>query len=267
MAKRWLDRGWNIWGTHRTRSESLFEIEQAGVKSVHCDLASPESMKTACEELRQLCPEWDVLVLGPGTQAPVGLFEEVHFDEWRESIDVNFTMQLGMVHGLLPTRRTDESGNGPLVLFFAGGATNNAVVRYSGYMVSKIALIKMCELLDAEMPDTRFTIVGPGWVGTKIHDETLHAGKQLAGDNYDKTVQKLADEELTPMDEVLDSCDWVVDSPRNVVSGRNFSTVYDHWGDEELDSQLIENTDMYKLRRAGNDKLVREPRISHPGGS
>ena len=35
----------------------------------------------------------------------------------------------------------------------------------------------MCELLDAEVPDVKFVILGPGWVRTKIHDAVLQAGK------------------------------------------------------------------------------------------
>ena len=114
----------------------------------------------------------------------------------------------------------------------------------------------MCELLDAEIPDTRFIILGPGWVRTKIHASTLKAGK-LAGANYGKTLEKLAGGECTPMDEVLDCCDWLFNTPRRVVGGRNFSVVYDAWGDKRLTDKLKQDKDMYKLRRSGNNYLVR----------
>jgi len=58
---------------------------------------------------------------------------------------------------------------------------------------------------------------------------------------------------LTSMDEVLDCCDWLIKSPREQISGRNFSVVYDSWGSQELSSQLEWDADMYKLRRSGND--------------
>jgi len=146
---------------------------------------------------------------------------------------------------------------GPIVLFFAGGGTNSATVNYSAYTISKIALIKMTELLDTEITDTRFVIVGPGWVKTKIHQSTLDAGSK-AGDNYDKTRVMLASEKCTPMEDVLDCCDWLIGSPKEIISGRNFSTVFDLWGSEALELKLIEDSNMYKLRRYGNDILAKK---------
>jgi NAD(P)-dependent dehydrogenase (short-subunit alcohol dehydrogenase family) len=173
------------------------------------------------------------------------------FDHWETSVRVNFLGHMEIVHQLWRARNV-RSAEGPGLLFFAGGGTNNAPTHYSAYIVSKIALIKMCELLDAENGDARFAIVGPGWVKTKIHESTLRAGQE-AGSNYQRTLEKLAGNECTPMDRVLDFCDWVIRSPRNVVSGRNFSVVYDPWESESWKTELIRNPDMYKLRRQGND--------------
>ena len=58
------------------------------------------------------------------------------------------------------------------ILFFAGGGTNNAVKYYSSYTLSKILLIKFAELLDYE-EKIDISILGPGWINTKIHEATL----------------------------------------------------------------------------------------------
>jgi NAD(P)-dependent dehydrogenase (short-subunit alcohol dehydrogenase family) len=176
---------------------------------------------------------------------------ECRFDDWEESVSANFTGQMRIIHELLPSRRIKTAPE-PCVLLFAGGGTNNAPVNYSAYLISKIALIKMCELLDAEIPDTRFVIVGSGWVKTKIHAATLTAGVQ-AGANYQRTIEKLANDEWTPMERVLDCCDWVLNAARELVSGRNFSVVFDKWGTEERAENLIKEPNMYKLRRYGNN--------------
>lgn len=255
MSRRWQTCGWNVCGTFRTRSQAVDELHAKGVKLVHCDLSNAQSVRDACSKLRTLCPQWDVLVLCPGSQDPVGSFLECNFDEWEESIKVNFTSQMRVIHELLPSRR-DNSPLGACVLLFAGGGTNNATVNYSAYTISKIASIKICELLDAEMRDTRFAIIGPGWVKTKIHNSTLRAGER-AGANYHRTVQKLDSEKCTPMDQVLDCCDWLIDAPRELISGRNFSVVFDQWGTDALARLLSEQPDVYKLRRYGNDWLVK----------
>ncbi|MFH1903538.1 MAG: SDR family oxidoreductase [Candidatus Omnitrophota bacterium] len=255
MCLRWKTRGWKVFGTYRTMSGSVRKLRQAQIKLIPCDLSKKGLVRRVCTNLKRLCPRWDVLVMAPGIQNPVGPFVKCDFSEWEESILINFVRQIGVVHQLLPSRRIN-SADGPTVVFFAGGGTNNAPVNYSAYTVSKIALIKMCELLTAEIPDTKFVIVGPGWVKTKIHQTTLAAGTR-AGANYQRTLNKLTNDECMLMEQVLDCCDWLIDSPRGLVSGRNFSVVFDRWGSKELTDRLAQEPDMYKLRRYGNEWLVK----------
>jgi len=250
LSDFYLNRGHEVIGTFRTLSPSLKLLEQRGLKAISCDLTS-QALSDSLTKIKSISSAWDNLVLCPGTQDPVGPFYSCNFDKWQESINTNFVLQMRIVHDLLPLRRI-ASANGPLVLLFAGGGTNNATLNYSAYTLSKIALIKACELLDAEIPDTRFTILGPGWVKTKIHKATLEAGPSLAGSNYQKTIDKLSGTECNPMSKVIECCDWVVNSPRNIVGGRNFSVVFDSWGSISLDSKLRSDPDMYKLRRSGN---------------
>ena len=192
--------------------------------------------------------------MAPGSQDPIGMFADCEFENWKESISINFIEQLRVLHSLLPVRNFDSKLE-PLVLFFAGGGTNNATTHYSAYTISKIASIKMMELLDAEMPDIRFAIMGPGWVNTKIHQTTLDA-KDKAGENYIRTIEKLKGEECNPMERVLDCCDWMMSSSKEVIGGRNFSCVYDQWEKSEIADMLKKDRNLYKLRRFGNDLLT-----------
>jgi len=255
LAERWIARGWDVAGTYRTPTAGLATVVAAGAAVTPCDLAERASVEAAAATMGA-GGVWDVLVLAAGLQDPVGAFAETDFDEWEQSFTVNFTAQLRLLHRLLPLRNTRD-GRVPSVILFAGGGTNNAPTNYSAYILAKIASIKACEILDAEIPDTKFTIIGPGWVATKIHESTLNAGER-AGANYQRTVETLASARLTPMSDVLDSIDWAVGGSRAVVSGRNFSTVFDRWGDPALDEVLRGHPDAYRLRRAGNDLLVRE---------
>ena len=256
LCNSWIPKGWEIFGTYRTNSPILDKLKDKGVRIVSCDLSCVEEIKKACSKLKSICPEWDVLILCAGTQEPIGPFLDNNFKDWKESVNINLISQLNVVHELLPNRNKKQE-LGPCVLFFAGGGTNNATVNYSAYTLSKIALIKMCELLDAEIVDTRFKILGPGWVKTKIHKQTLKASEN-AGQNYKKTKDKLYSSECTPMDDVVECCEWIIKSPRNIVGGRNLSVVFDMWGSGKLSKKLQADSNMYKLRRYGNDFLIRK---------
>jgi len=255
LCERWILQGWSVFGTYRTDSPLVQRLRSSGVGLAHCDLMERSSVRRACGELRVMCPDWRMLVLCPGSTEPVGAFQDCDFDEWEASVRVNFTAQMQFVHELLPARSL-AGPQGPGVILFAGGGTNDAPCNYSAYIISKIALIKMCELLDAEVPDVKFSIIGPGWVKTKIHNASLRAPSR-AGSNYQRIVDRFNGNEWTPMDTVLDCCDWIVNQPRQTVGGRNFSVVFDAWGTTELETALTQDRNLCKLRRYGNDRLVK----------
>lgn len=250
MCIQWKNKGWTLSGTYYSKGDNYQKLKKNGVALFPCNLLDKTSVDNTAKMLGEYNQDWDILIFAPGSQVPVGPFDRVDIDEWSSSIHLNFLNQMRMLHRLLPFRAAAPKEKS--VLFFAGGGTNNAVINYSAYTVSKIALIKMCELLDAEIPDVKFSIIGPGWVKTKIHEATLKAGEKWAGSNFEKTQMKLSSDECVPVQKVIDSFEWVISQPRKVVSGRNFSTVFDKWGSEELTHQLSNNQDMYKLRRFGN---------------
>ena len=254
LSINFANKSMNIYGTYKTKSNNADRLLNSGVKLYKCDLNDNKSIIDCCNKLKRVCSLWDFLILCTGTQEPIGPFKDCSFDEWENSVKVNFTGQMRIVRELLPIRNS-ENNLGPCVIFFAGGGTNNATLNYSAYTVSKIALIKMCELLDAEINDTRFVIIGPGWIRTKIHQQTIKA-KTKAGDNFEKTRIKLLKNDFTPVEDVISCCEWVLSQPKKIISGRNLSVVFDLWGTEELIKYLGEDFNMYKLRRYGNDLLI-----------
>lgn len=252
LCHNWITAGYQVAGTYRTASIQSEELLKLGVSLIPCDLANITDIHQTSDAMHNMCNEWDTLVFATGSQLPIGMFAECTIDEWVKSISVNFINQFAMLHKLLPFRNK-KSKLGASVLFFAGGGTNGSVPRYSAYTISKIACIKMCELLDAEMPDVRFSIIGPGWVKTKIHQQTLESGSKLAGANFQKTQEMLEKGEFVPMEKVVSHCDWLLLQPKNIIGGRNFSTAHDLWGTQELATALENDPNMYKLRRHGNN--------------
>jgi hypothetical protein len=99
----------------------------------------------------------------------------------------------------------------------------------------------------------KIQIVGPGFVQTKIHYETLEAG-EAAGKNLERVRDFMSSEDQgTKFEEIYDCLKWFDQEKKDVVSGRNFSIVHDQWGDERLKMQLAADKNMYKLRRSKNE--------------
>jgi len=248
LARRYARDGYAVAGTYRS-DKLLDEIKDIPDLHVsYCDLSDPESVKNAAREFQQTGLTWETFLSLASWPPPLCAFFEGDFDEWSRSVHVNAIEQLRALHSLFPFRACTGNCN---AVFFAGPGTNNAVLNFSALTVSKIMLIKMCELIQAECPSLNTFIVGPGWTKTKTHDLILSDPK-VSPEKKRETEAFLARGGGTSMDEIYDCIRWLCAAGPKAAGGRNFSVVHDCWGDDGLQAQLLMDNDMYKLRRSGN---------------
>jgi NAD(P)-dependent dehydrogenase (short-subunit alcohol dehydrogenase family) len=249
LMRAYLDEGHTVVGTHR-RAGALSEfVGHPRAIVLQIDLDAPTASQIAVQALAERELVWDVFIAANGTMEPIGPFMGIDGLDWQNTIVSNSIAPCRVLQALYRLRNT--AGDCAAV-FMAGGGTNNAFANYSAYCLSKILLIKMCELLDDEVPDLKTFIVGPGYVRTKIHEETFRAGRN-AGANLKKTMDFL-ENEGTPMQDIKACIDWCLTQRREAIGGRNVSVVHDPWrtGGEALVEQLLADSSKYKLRRHGN---------------
>ena len=186
-------------------------------------------------------PTWDLIVCCYGTLEPIGSFWELGTaHEWEQSFHANLFLPLRQIRVLYPHRRPGAS-----VCLFSGAGTGGPAPSYSAYASSKVALIKMTELMDDESPDCKFFILGPGIVRTKIHDQTLQASERAA--NLERVCEFLvSDETGTSHDDIYARLMACVAAPKAAVGGRNICVHLDYV--LNLD-RLVNDLNMFKLRR------------------
>ncbi len=220
-----------------------------GLNRQGCDLSNIASVEIAISDLKTAGLCWDLFISCAGTVNPIGPFFDLDFDAWDESIIINALNQLRFLHGIWPLRNKSKIVD---VMLMAGGGTNSAFTNYSAYALSKIMLVKMVELLDDEEKSANFFSIGPGFVKTKIHNDTLKAG-DAASKNYQKTLD-LMKTEGTSYDDIYDHLKWCMEGGRKVSGGRNFSTVHDPWRKLYGQSLSVHSSlypENYRLRRRG----------------
>lgn len=252
LADRYLKQGYTVMGTYRHKDSVKSLWAKRDILLLKCDIGRKFSVNECTGKYKKLSKPWDIFISCVGSMEPIGKFFECDFNRWEQSVIVNSTAQLRFLHEIFPLRRKGKSCH---VAFFAGGGTNSPFTNYSAYCSSKIMLIKMCELLDDENSDLNVFIVGPGWVRTKIHGQTLNS-RSNSGDNYERTKEFLkSNNPGTDYQNIYDCINWCISKGNSVAGGRNFSIVHDPWRDKEssLVRQLRNNPDKFKLRRFKNN--------------
>ena len=251
IALRLLDQGVKVGGTYRTESDTVRKLAERGAVLHQLDCASKESIKALLND-EKVGANWQLLMISPATMNPINRFDLCNWDDWEKSFELNSLRQFQFIHSMLDRRDKDKLSDVPLVFLWSGPGTNNAPVYYSAEISAKIAQIKMCELLDKEFEDIRFVIVGPGWVNTKAHKETIDA-MNSAGSNYARTVENLKSGKTTSLQTIYEFFCWAWSQKKRVISGRNFSIRGDIWGSSLLEQKLLTSEDSFKLRRFDND--------------
>ena len=245
LAKDWLESGRDVVGTYRKENSLIQNLRHAGGTLIPCDTTCDISVHKFLNHFSGIT--WNVLTYMPAEMEPIGSFTEIDIDKWEYALKTNLLAPLRLLKLLLPFASENAS-----VLFWAGSGTNSAPVNTSAYTVSKIALMKMCELLDAESPTCRFSIIGPGWVKAPIHQSIIEAGPNRAGENHQTTINRLGSDDFTSLQDIVDCANWILSQPKTAIGGRNISVVHDGWRDPQLSEQLIKDSEMFKLRRSRN---------------
>lgn len=197
---------------------------------------------------------WDLLICCYGTLNPIGDFFSADINAWEVGVAANLFGPLRRVQQYYPHRRPGAS-----VCLFSGAGNAGPAPTYSAYCVAKIALTKMVECMDAESPDCKFFVLGPGVVRTKIHDQTLRAGARAANRERVRDFLKSGDPG-TSHDDIYACLMACVAAPKVAVGGRNIYVPADDWGRLVA---LAGDPHMFKLRRAGDGDL-RRPGVAAP---
>jgi NAD(P)-dependent dehydrogenase (short-subunit alcohol dehydrogenase family) len=247
LARRFLERGDRVWGSYRSWSEAIESLQSRGAVLSFLNVDDPESVAMFVAKITTSGYFWNRFISAVGVLAPIGSFFDADFAAWERAVCTNSLSQLRILRSVFALRNQQDLAR---AILFAGGGTNGPFDNYSAYCLGKIMLIKACELLDSEEKNISISILGTGWVNTKIHEQTLAAGR-MAGGSLEKTQSFITSgsERGTSLQTVGDCIDWCFAAPREAVGGRNFAIVDDNWRDPSFIDGLIRSPNKGKLRR------------------
>lgn len=228
---------------------SLFANEGCEVEtSGDADVSSQADIEALMARVKKKFGTLDILVLAAGTNGSVGLFEEASPVEWMRAIETNLLGTMLCIRYSLPLLR--KSGSAKIITFAGGGEW--PLPRFSSYVASKAAVLRLTETLAAELaPDVDINAISPGLVNSGLAKKLIAMGKEKVGTQmYRSTLKQLSGEEETaPPEKAAALAVFLASEASNGLSGRNISAVWDHWRDIPKHLAEIMNSDIYTARR------------------
>jgi NAD(P)-dependent dehydrogenase (short-subunit alcohol dehydrogenase family) len=198
----------------------LADWEVDGTTRLSCNL---EDRASVDEAISRIAYSWDLLIFAAGTMEPIAPFFATNAEDWERCLTVNVFAPLRILRGLVPLAKP-----GACVIFFAGPNLSKPSPTYTAYRSSKALLADLVSQLHGEVAAVKFFLLAPGVVKTKIHAQTLKAGKNAA--NYARAQAIMNNEEpSTPMQAIYDCLLWAISEPREAVGGRTIHVNNDPW--------------------------------------
>jgi NAD(P)-dependent dehydrogenase (short-subunit alcohol dehydrogenase family) len=190
----------------------------------------------------------DALVCNAGVYGPLGLIEDVAWDEWVEAIQINLMGTVLCCRAVVPSMR--RQGKGKIILLSGGGATQ-PLPRISAYAASKAAVVRFGETLAEEVKDAGITVntVAPGALNTRLLDQVLEAGPEQVGSEFHARALRQREAGGTPLETPSDLIAFLASDASDGVTGRLLSAVWDDWRNLPADRERLAASDVYTLRR------------------
>ena len=219
----------------------------ASVRAIRADVTSAEDVARvfdAAEDMGRL----DGVVHSAGVYGPIGPVVGIDPTAWLDAIRVNLfgTFQVARE----ACRRMIADGVAGSVVLMSGGGAATPFPNYTAYACGKVGVVRFTETLALEVVDRgiRVNCVAPGFVATRLHEETLAAGKALAGGFVDKTKAELAKGGV-PVGVPARAAAFLLSSRAAGITGRFLAAPFDGW--EQWSDHLAEiaGSDLFTLRR------------------
>lgn len=190
----------------------------------------------------------DILVNNAGVYGPMGLIEEIDWDEWVQAISINLMGTVYPCRAIAPHFRSRSYGK---IVNLSGGGATNPLPRISAYAASKAAVVRFTETLALEMRDAKIDVnaVAPGALNTRMMDQLLEAGPEKVGVDFYNRMTKVAGDGGTPLHLGAELCVYLGSAESDGVTGKLLSAVWDPWRTLKDRREQLDKTDIYTLRR------------------
>jgi NAD(P)-dependent dehydrogenase (short-subunit alcohol dehydrogenase family) len=193
------------------------------------------------------------LVSAAGVLGPIGALETVDPREFADTIAVNLVGTMLALRFAVPRLRRSR---GRAVTFSGGGATA-PLPRYDAYAASKAAVVRLTENVAAAYPEISVNCVAPGFVATRMHEQTLRAGAEAAGHEYFERTRAQLGSGGFPAGEAAELVCFLLSDAVGGISGRLLSSAWDPWRDERFRKRLHEEPALGTLRRIDGQFFTR----------
>ena len=184
-----------------------------------------------------------------GIQGEIGNFFDLKFKTFKDVLKINFFSQVVLLRNIYKFVKKNKD---TLIILFSGGGVTGHRVNFSPYVLSKIALVKLVEILAYEFKNKnlRINAISPGIIDSKMTRSILKKNKKSDNLKEIKKIKKEIVNSKKSLEKVFNLINLLIEKKGKKITGKIISSRwdrFDQWKKKDI-KRLIKN-DAYTLRR------------------
>lgn len=263
IAKKCAEEGAKVIIAARNEDDlknAVDKLKQISIKAHNffsLDVCRIDEVKKFAEWCKENNSQINGLVNCAGIYGPIGKTTEIDLEKFVEAININFLGTVYMCSIFAPLIKSETRKK---IINYSGGGGASPFANYSAYATSKAAIVRFTENLSIELAEDNFDIncIAPGFVTTRLHQQTLAVGGKKAGDSFYENTKKQIETGGVPPEKAADLTAYLLSDESNGVTGKFISAPWDNWNDKEFQELLRNDKDFATLRRIDNKTFFKK---------
>ncbi|MFQ6030907.1 MAG: SDR family NAD(P)-dependent oxidoreductase [Dehalococcoidia bacterium] len=230
--------------------ETAREVQNLGAEAVviRADVTSQSDVEAMVQQTLDRFSSIDILVNNAGIIGPVGALEDNDVDAWIRTLQVNLVGNYLCCRSVIPVMT--RQGHGKIVNMSGSGSTS-APYHMSAYGSSKVAVIRLTEILSLELADQNIQInaLGPGSIHTRMWEEIRDQAQAVGDTEIYEFGQRVTSGGGASIERAAELAVWLASDASGQLSGRLIHAVLDDFPNLTPRIGEIMASDAYTLRR------------------
>ena len=173
----------------------------------------------------------------------------MNIESFEKTLKINFFSNFIILQKILKLRKKNRKLS---IILFSGGGVTSFRKNFSAYSISKLALVKLVEIVSKEIDNKLIQInaISPGIIKSKMISTTLKNKKLITKEEINKIKQQVSYSDKT-LDKLYKVINFLISKKGNKISGKLISSKWDNienWTETKL--KKLYKSDLYSIRRA-----------------
>jgi len=255
IAKKYYRNGHNLYLYLKSKKKIPYikkqfpkKLDQI-IELKYIDLTNIKKLKKKLNQDKAVFMKADILINTVGEQGEINNFFKLNIDNFVKTFNINFFSYIYLFKNIYPFIKKNKD---LLIILFSGGGVTSLRTNFSPYSLSKIALVKLVEILSKEIKNKsiRINSISPGIINSKMTQKTLKIESSLIKNDELVNMRKQIKYSDKSLNKVFNLIEFLYSKKGKSISGKMISSRWDNFKDWDKEKiKKMTKNDIYTLRR------------------